>query len=292
MLYQKSGVSEEDIMLAYKEAKNDQAFVRSKTMQSLITTMQDNWEPLEPLSEIVDRCSGFIQVEDRKRKLEKITLEMRDAEERRLQASPSASTTPSTSPSETPSNTPSTSPSVTPSSPPSVTAVPSLTPSETPSSSPSLSIAPSVTPTIPRTCYIGVHLEGGILFEISLSVFWKSGDTTSDTFVRGCAGFEIGGGIEFLSFIAIIAETNLDNGIACGSFLWENDIGFIFHLGFGLGVCFSPQPSFTYYEFTIGGGFGGGSGFNVCGVITVAAAADECEDGEECAPEVLPASGP
>ena len=79
-----------------------------------------------------------------------------------------------------------------------------------------------------------------------------------------------------ISFIVVLAQDPRQDAINCTSLLWEADAGLGVHVGTGLGVCFSPRPSFVYIEFTIGGGIGAGMGFNFCATFVA-----EVEEGTE-----------
>lgn len=112
--------------------------------------------------------------------------------------------------------------------------------------------------------YIGFHLEGGAFFDSSLSFFWNAGGDLT-TYIRGCVGFELGGGAE-LSFQVLLLEALEPSDIDCTSILVDVDASFTVGVGAGLGICFDRE---VYYEFTIGLGVGGGLGVSVCNVWDV-----------------------
>ena len=109
--------------------------------------------------------------------------------------------------------------------------------------------------------YIGFHLEGGALFDSSLSFFWNAGGDAT-TYIRGCVGFELGGGAE-LSFQVLLLEALEPSDIDCTSILVDFDVSFTVSVGSGLGLCYDRE---VYYDFTIGLGVGGGLGVSVCNI--------------------------
>ena len=112
--------------------------------------------------------------------------------------------------------------------------------------------------------YIGVHVEAGFFVaDGSVSVFWHYNDLNdSPTFIRGCAGLELGGGAE-VSFQVILAFTTNPLDIDCTSVLLDADASFTIGVGAAVGVCFGNM---VYLDFTIGLGVGGGVGVAICEV--------------------------
>lgn len=240
-MFKTTGVTEEDIVLAYKESDGDElVFANSRPLQSLVEFMQANSEPFDPVTEIVNSCAGVVSgrrlhVDEDKLKAAETsshgdaeTASYGEGKTRNLQSTPTVSLAPSTS------------------------FAPSMVPS----------MAPSVARN--NTVFLGLHLEGGLVFELALTVAWREGDTTSgrQQYARGCFGAVFGGGVEFSFYVAQTFD-GVDDGWGCGSVLFSVDAGFGLNLGMGLGICFA-QSSSVYLEFTIGGGIGAGMGFSSC----------------------------
>jgi len=115
-----------------------------------------------------------------------------------------------------------------------------------------------------RTNYVGFHLEGGIIFDGSFSVFNYPGtNNTQQTVYRGC--FSSGGaGIDVSALIGMGMTGTGKDLEGCSVLIqdWELGLGPAFGIEYGLML----EPRVQYLDFTIGAGVTfEGSGFGMCG---------------------------
>lgn len=267
-LLQESGVTKQDLLEARRDHWNDDfGFANAIPVRRFTDTIREHADELSQVAEIITYCRSGVHT--RERMLEEGTEGERplgrgiglamgyifqsvtnilngiagvtpEGEAQGEQVEPSAS--------------------------PSVSAVPSVTPSIAPSRIPSASPSMGPTYTVAQKTYLGLHLEGGFVFDGSYSLLFPADNTTTGAadptqYGRGCLGAGIGGGAE-LSLIVMNAQLRENNDVLGASVIAEFfEFAFGLALGFGIGV-FLEGPATrdgneaVHYEVTIGGGFG------------------------------------
>jgi len=237
-VFQRSGVTFDDLYQARLRLPDDREFVHSQEMQAVIKTMQENPGNLGLIGETFRKCTSLVEDENDTSTTQDVP--MMDYPVQQQYDDP---TTTTYNNHEHP-----------------YTRARYLQGTPTP--------APTTAAPVlgPNNLFLGLHIEFGGGVDASISVFWQDGDTSLRTWVRGCLGAEIGAGAEF-SFIALFSQSSDVMDIGCGSVLFDTDIGVGIAAGVGLGVCFNRNPGSLYFEVTIGAGTGGGFGAAACAIL-------------------------